>query len=186
MDSSDPFDTDVVAPARPARPRLLPRLGILSVIGTVAAMFPSNVDMLSGPLGAVIMTAVLTYLAWTILRTRDMLHALESLHWLDVWLCRKSGPLCMGAATALVCFAIVEISDAIRHDTEPVWLTSRLAVSAIYAIMEPAFVLGMACLMSSKEVGHVRPLLLWKTLCVPLIIIFGLYIVLVPMASLAT
>ena len=159
---------------------LLPRFGLL---GVTTALFGVLRGLLSGLPPVIGKTFLLTfvivgivYLAWVILRTRDLVADYSCLSRIDRWLCWWSGPTCTGISVGLFVFAVLAVSVAERTRREPIWVRSNTVLGVIYFIMEISFVLAITCCVCSSKEVHIRPLVLWRVLCLPQAAIYGMYI----------
>ena len=175
---------------RNRRSLLLPRFGVLALLSGV----PTLIGLVFGVPGPAVgagcfvaaMLVTIVYLAWLTLRTIELVAAHQSLNHLDVLICRYSGPLAWLLGFALLAFAIAAVSAAESHGGEPVFLRSRTVLQIIHFVMEIGFVLAITCVWSPRTLGHVWALPLWKLLCVLLIVIYGLYVVLIPVGVIAS
>lgn len=169
------------------RPRLLGRLGILGLLTGLICLGFRNPTLHKSALAGAIMIAVtivgLTYVAWVVLRTRDMVVEPQALAPVDLWICRHSGPLAMAIAVGLFTFGILATAIADRRVDEPIWLTPQVIIPVVYFAMEVGFVLAMACLFSTRELRAARPILLWKASSLVLMLIYGLYVFLMPLSA---
>ena len=157
--------------ARYARPQLLPRLGTLAAVNLVAgALSRSPIAMC----GVILLST--GYLAIVILKTRDVMRHVGGLHPTDRWLCRWSGVLASALAASL--FAGVNILVGDDMDPSDVGLESSWGMVLVGFIMEIGVVLSVACLWAPRNLGHARPVILWKIMAGPLLMVYGLYVVL--------
>ena len=167
-------------------PKFLRRLGVLGILTTltcVVARSPFPRSSLWGEgLFRLLMIIAVVYLAWILLRTRDLVSHPWSLHPLDAWVCRRSGLLTTALATGLLSFAVVTIVSAERKGTEPIWLTNTVVLQTINLLMEIGFVLAVACCSAPSALRHVRPVFLWKAVSGFLCLIYGLYVILIPLS----
>jgi hypothetical protein len=124
------------------------------------------------------------YLGYVILKTRDSVRAPSRLHPVDLWMCRNSGMLAATLAAALL--AGVGILDAMRFEPQDIGLGSSLGLSLLGFVMEVGAVLCVACLYAPPNVRHVRPTILWRVTAVPLLFIYGAFVVLQLMNPIAT
>lgn len=152
------------------RPKLLPRLGVLGGINVLAALiayFPF----------AFFFIALLSvgYLGVTILRTRDLVSGGDRLHPSDRWICRKSGVLAASLAATLFMGACLAMSG--DKGPEDIGLETAWGMALVGFIMEIGVVLSVACLCAPKELRHARPHTLWRAAAIPLLLIYGAYVV---------
>jgi len=168
----------------------MPRLGILCILSSIAYLASKPPGLRETVIGDALCIAFfivpIVYLAWIILRTRDMLAEPSALHPIDRWISVRSGPLASLLILLLLCSSVVEISIAERAGREPIWLTSHLALQVVHFIMEVGFVLAIACLHCPRELNPTRPAMLWKAIAGVLVIIYGLYVVLIPVGVVAS
>ena len=84
--------------------------------------------------------------------------------------------LAAGLAVAL----LVVISVLVANDVAPLegGLESSWGIPLVGFVMEIGVVLCLACLWAPKSLRHTRPLFLWKTIAVPLLLVYGAYVVL--------
>ena len=169
-----------VAESRPCdRPKLLPRLGVLGIISLFVGVIAHT------PVAFLVMILLPTgYLGYVILKTRDLVSNSARLHPTDRWICRKSGFL----ATALAAALLMGVSVLMAQNIEPeaIGLESRWGMSLVGFVMEIGVVLCVACLGAPRDLRHVRPLILWKVMAIPLLLIYGAYVVLLLITPFAT
>ncbi len=161
------------------RPRLLPRLGALGVMSLLASA------MAYSPIAVFGIVLVSTgYLGVVILKTRDLVSNAARLHPSDRWICRKSGMLAAALAAAL----IMGLSVLVAKDMEPaeIGLGSWWGLLLLGFVMEIGVVLCVACLWAPRNLRHIRPLVLWKVMAIPLLLIYGAYVVLLLITPIAT
>jgi len=156
------------------RAQLLPRLGVLAILhGLAAAIAYVPWVWFVGSWTAVLSTV---YLAVIILRTRDVTRSGRRLHPFDSWICRLSGPL----AVALAAMLLLGMSILMASNMEPgdLGLGSPWGLALVGLIMEVGVVLCVACLSTPRALQDVGPVVLWRLLAVPLLLIYGAYVVL--------
>jgi hypothetical protein len=161
------------------RPKLLPSLGALGAMNVLAALIAHS------PLGFFGVIVLSTgYLGVVILGTRDLVSNETRLHPTDRWLCRRSGVLAAGLAAALM--AGVSLAVARDVELEAIGLESPWGLCLVGFAMEIGAVLCVACLWAPRNLRHTRPVILWKIVAVPLLVIYGAYVVLLLVTAAAT
>lgn len=170
----------VPEPLSDHKSRLLPRLGILSIANALLVVARGLLGKLPETIGLTLLAIVffvgMGYLAWVILRTRDLVSDYLRLSRIDRWFCRWSGPICTGISTALFVFSVWAFSVAKSTGGEPIWIRSNAVLSVIYFVMEIAFVLAVTCCACPSKETHIRPLVVWKLLCLLQTVVYGAYI----------
>lgn len=186
----DSSETAIGDPTSTRRPRLLRRLGVLAGLGAslycLAAWPPLHDTGFDGLAFLILLLVGTVYLAWIVLRTRDMVWDPDSLHPIDAWLCRNSGPLASGLAAALLAFAIAAIAAAEADGKEPIFLTSEAVLAILYVVFEVGFVFAMACFYVPPELNPARPILMWRVISLVLAVIYGAYVLFIPIGRLAS
>ena len=167
-------DNQAAEPLRYNAPQLLPRLGTLAVINLVVGVLALSPVAMVGlfflPTG---------YLGIVILKTRDSIRDVPGLHPTDRWIGRWSGILAPALMAAL--FAGMCIVSEMDGEPGSSWMLLLVAF-----VMEVGVVLCVACLSAPRELRHVGPVVLWRIVAIPLLVIYGLYVVLIlimPFAS---
>ena len=160
------------------RPKLLPRLGALGIVNFLTtAIAHSPISSFGITLvGMVLALVICGYLGLVILKTRDSMLALHRLHPSDLWICRRSGALAVGLAVAL----LVGLDILVAYDVAPsdIGVESSWGMALVGFVMEIGVVLSAACLWAPRSLQHTKPLILWKILAAPLLLVYGLYVVL--------
>lgn len=167
--------------------KFLPQVVVLSGL-TALGTLVSNLELLPQSARAVLVSISLVvsilYLAWIIPRTIDSVTVPALLHRQDHWVYRHSGLFACGVAATLLVFLAVCIVWA--GEDEPVFLKHRLILQIIHLPMELGVILCVACLWAPSALQHKQPVMLWKTLSVPLLIAFGLCVVFIPISILVS
>ena len=179
---AEPAGEDLAESSTYDRPQLLPRLGVLGVMSLLASAIAYSPFAVFG-----IILLSTGYLGVVILKTRDLVSNVARLHPSDRWIFRKSGMLAVALAAAL----IMGISILVSKDVQPaeIGLESSWGLPLVGFIMEIGVVLCVACLWAPRNLRHIRPLVLWKVMAIPLLLIYGACVVLLlitPIAAMAT
>lgn len=166
------------APPGAARraPRLLSGIGFFGVLMIVWELLVRAWPALAGPLLAPVLLAGMVWLSVLVLRTRDAV-AIGCVSPLDRLLVHWSGPaavLVLGLASAFAGAFLAE-----NHEAN--YFPSRFAQAGFELLMAGGFVLSFCCLVAPRA-AHVAPLWLWKVLCAPLLIVYGMYAIFAPLA----
>lgn len=172
--STEPFDQDG-STVRRAELQLLPRLGKLFLLNLAVSLIPLTSSFMT-----IVVLFPIIYLAVVLLATRDMMRCPNMLHPIDRKLCRAAGPVVVLLAAALLCLVFILIDQEIQ--VEDSWLATRLGTQVFLAVMECGVIFSMAVLCATRELNHVPPLWAWKICAVPLLLIYGAYLVLVQFA----
>jgi hypothetical protein len=161
------------------RPKLMPRLGVLGVMNLLATLNVHTPFALFG-----IEAISIGYLAVIILRTQGLMANEARLHPTDRWILRKSGVLAAGLATAL----ILGVSLAVAMDVDPAaaGLEVSWGLALLGFVMEIGVILCVACLWAPRSLRHTRPLIFWKLVAIPLLLIYATYVLLLVMVPAAT
>ena len=155
--------------------RLLPSLGILALAELLTLLLRQWPVLAAA--GIFLVTG---YLGYLILVTRDSLEYAHHLHPVDRALCRWSGPLAVLIAVLLVLLVdTVASNQPVREN----WIGSQEGLFAVKLTMEVGLILSVACWCAPQQLRHVPPVTLWRVLVVPLVLIYGAYIVLIPVAQ---
>lgn len=158
------------------RSRLLPSLSLLALIDLVLLNLPRWPIILAlGFLGAVL------YLACLVLSTKDIAADFENQHPIDRFLCRWSGPIAVLTFLGLI---IAVAQTDLKREPEETWIGSSWGLMSIKFTMELGFILSVACWCKPTGSGH-NSNLGWRILVVPLLVIYGMYLVLLPIGQLA-
>ena len=154
------------------RPRLLPGVLGLVILDGVLWLVGRFSPIESGFLIAVALVLPIAYVAWLILRARDLLLDPQQLHPLDVWLSRWSGPLalCMFAVE----FGCMALTDALP---ESKWLQPPRVFAILHHVAEWGLLFSWLCLLGGPRFGR-APRRIWKLVATPLLLIFVLEFVL--------
>ena len=126
----------------------------------------------------------LIFMGWMVVSTWDIMKSTHELHPMDDWLLRYSGLFSLLLAVALFVGAVVVFSD--EHLRNLVSATSHFGIVALQFVMEIGFIGAVACIWLPKPRRHLAPHFLWRILCFPLLLIYGLYVFLLsagPMMS---
>ena len=80
------------------------------------------------------------------------------------------------------------VSILVAFDIEPseIGIETSWGMLLVGIVMEVGVVMSVACLWAPRDLHHVRPVLLWKSMSGPLLLVYGLYVVLLlitPFAS---
>ncbi|MCP4593628.1 MAG: hypothetical protein GY842_23065 [bacterium] len=123
------------------------------------------------------------YLGFVVLKTRDMVSNVAQLHASDRWICRNSGMLAVALATVLaVGVLILPLRNVQAVETH---LESSWGLTLVGFVMEIGVVLCVACLWAPRDLQHIGPLFLWKVIAIPLLLIYGTYVVLLLITPIA-
>jgi hypothetical protein len=159
------------------RSKLLPALSALALLDLTMLLLVRVAGAgLALLLGFAIILAYVTYL---VLATRDIVTNAHRLHPIDRSLCRWSGPLALLIAVTLLLVAII----AAQKGAAEVWFRSRSGLLPIKYAVEVGLILSVACRLASDELGHVLPRTFWRTVSTPLLIVFGAYVILIPVGQ---
>jgi len=158
------------------RGRLLPNLSLLALLEVGTGLLPHNALLFS--LGLI---AMLVVVAYVVLATRDMLADVEQLNPVDRWICRWSGPLALLIGVVLLLMVVTNIERPVSES----WVASRRGLFTIKLAMEVGFILTIACWCAPPKLRHVPPVILWRIIVVPLMLVYGLYFMLIPVSQLA-
>ncbi len=71
----------------------------------------------------------------------------------------------------------------VEKPPQETWIGSRSGLFTIKYTMEVGFIFSVACLCVPRELRHVPPAIAWRMVVVPLMVIYGLYIVLLPLSQ---
>lgn len=157
------------------RQRLLPSLGKLCGIHAIALLL-SYV-----PAGIWVgMVAILVYIAIIVLVTIELVNSPQSLHPIDARLLRYSGPLAL-ASLILYTSVLFVLVSYLPDD----WAEAQSILLFMQLIGEVGFVFSIACVFLNDSTRHVVPLVLWRIICLPLLLLF-LFMVFLPTMSIVT
>jgi hypothetical protein len=123
---------------------------------------------------------ILVYVAYVVLATRELVTDPGRLHPFDLTVCRWSGPLALLIAVLLMLIVVV----AVLADVTDLWFRSRTGLLIVKYAMEVGLILSVSARLAPARLGHVPPRSFWQNVSTPLLIIFGLYVVLIPFAEL--
>ena len=170
--------TVALEPPTHDRPELLPRLAVLGILHALAAVIAYTPFALFG----VILVST-GYLGVVVLKTRDLMSHGRHLHPIDRWICRRSGVLAAVLAVALLAGVSVLVANGMGPDE--ISLKSSWGLPLVGFVMEIGVVLCVACLWAPSNLRHVRPLVLWRIVAIPLLLIYGAYVVLLLVTPIA-
>jgi hypothetical protein len=173
----------LLTPARAVRSRLLPALislaGLELALGLLqwgARLLPDAAEEVCVICGVVF---GIVYIAIILLRTRDLVRQSKELSPVDRALCRVSGIF----APLLLFLVIRGFSQNDTRQLEAI-LRSRWLLMAFSFVMDTILALSFACIALRGSGRHIPPLLLWKIVCVPVLVISGamaLFLMVVPL-----
>lgn len=165
--------TAVTKPHR--RSRLLPSLGVLALIDLFIFSMPRWRIIV--PIGFL---AAMVYLAYVVVVTKDIAVDVSNQCPFDRWLCKWSGPIALMTAVGLFVAVTGTQTGAELEDT---WIGSMSGMLLIKFTMEVGLVMGVACWCYPRKLGS-KTVFFWRALVVPLVLIYGSYLVLLPIAQL--
>lgn len=158
--------------AQRGRPRLLP--GVLGLVVVDGAIWLLGRFTPIESVFLVVVTLILpvAYVAWLILRARDLLRDPQPLHPLDAWMCRWSGPLAL-------CMFALEFGFMALTDVLPKWemLQPPGVFVLLHHVAEWGLLFSWLCLLGGPRFGR-APNRVWRLVAVPLMLIFVLEFVL--------
>ena len=134
----------------------------------------------SGPLFGALFVLGMIWLAVIVLRTCERSTDPRSLSLSDRTLLYWSGPLSVLLIVVIPAIAMANIEE--RNGVNR--FTSDWSFQLVEILMTGGFVLSLCCLLSRRE-RHIPPRWLWKVICVPLLLIFGAYALLMPISCTA-
>ena len=154
------------------RPRLLPGVLGLVVVDGVIWLLGRFASIDSGFLIVIALILPIAYVAWLILRARDLLRDPQRLHPLDAWMCRWSGPLAL-------CMFVVEFGCMALTDVLPEWkmLQPPRVFALLHHVAEWGLLFSWLCLLGGPRLGRGSNRI-WKLVAAPLLLIFVLEFVL--------
>ena len=167
--------------------KLLPRVGMLGVLTVFLPLVAGLEGLPHAPRTILIGIASVVgmiYLAWVVGRTIDSMAVAVLLYRHDRWVYRYSGLFACGLAALLLLFVVIGVSVA--GAAEPIFLRNRLILQILHLLMEVGLILCTACLWARSTLDHVKPVLLWKSLSVPLLIAFGTFVVLMQISMITS
>lgn len=174
--------TDVLPTAEPhfRMPRILAGIGAFTTATAFCQLGAHLVPGIAVVLVTLMMLGGQVWLAILALRIAEHSAAPERLSSIDHALIRWSGPL---ALLLLICmpsiaFAFIEQPNGLNR------FTSSFGFTLVATLFAAGFVLSLSCVFS-RPGTHIAPRLIWKAVCLPLVLIFGAYALLVPVGCTA-
>ena len=174
----------LLADDRPVKQPRFPRL--LSGIGgftCAAAAFEILARCWPGaayPLLSALSLFGIVWLAIVVLRTCERSRTPEALSAIDRVLIYWSGPLSVLLLLVTPGIAFANIAERTGGN----YFTSTWGFDLVEGLTTSGFVLSVCCLATHAE-RQVPPGLFWKLICIPLLVIFGAYTFLMPIACTA-
>lgn len=171
---------DAVTPRERSRvPRILSGIGVFGaavfVVELIARAWPST----AGPLFGGLFLFGLIWLSILVLRTGEKSREF-SISPVDRLLIYWSGPL----AIALICVMPTLTASHIEERNGTNHFTSVWSQTLFEFLMTAGFVLSWCCLIA-RQGTHVAPRWLWKVICAPLVVVFGMYALMTPIGCAA-
>lgn len=157
------------------RTRLLPSLLLLGGLECVVALLPRS-PVLMG-VGFIL---IVFYIAYLVLVTRDLVAEVDRLSPVDRVLCRWSGVLAVGIALGLI---VLLGLTADGREPQETWVGSRSGLFTIKCALEVGFILSVTCWCTPRALRHVRPVFFWRIVTIPLLLIYGSYVLLLPISQ---
>ena len=159
------------------RCRLLPKLAFLALLEVVARFVPRNPTVLM-----ISLMVILSYVAFLVLSTRDVVASCD--YRLSPWdreLFRWSGPLAVLIGIVLIVLAACSMDTPVPES----WIASPVGLFTVKYLMEVGLVLSIACWCANLSLRHVPPVILWRVIVAPLLLIYGSYVILIPVSQFA-
>jgi hypothetical protein len=166
--------------ARRRIPRLLSGIGIFGMAATVCELVAQAWPTSAAFLFATLFLFGLVWLAVLVLRICDQVSCASGAR-LDSLMIYFSGPLSILLLVLSGAFALLNI-DQVKGVNQ---FSSRLSQEIFELLVTTGFVLAL-CSVVSRRGLHVPPHVCWRIIAAPLVIIFGMYVLLTPISCAAS
>lgn len=160
--------------------QLLTGVGLFALLTGACEMLARRWPSVAGALFGALFLVGMVWLAVLALRATERAADVSALSGLDRALIYWSGPLCL----LLIALAALIARVSLEDQRGQMRFTSRWSLHLLEAVVASGFVLSLCCLRA-RPGTHVRPRRLWKVVCAPLLVAFGMYALLMPLSCAA-